>query len=227
MSPASGSSTPAPVVEGEATAGYCPHGSVVGCRSVQQTSKIAGSTPAMQRCSVPGKTEGWLINKRGQRLYLVAFEPPAGKTVARLFFHHGLGEHSSRYDKGKLCMSLVVALATNHLVRFRAFHYAVFARFAEQGIAVYSYDAHGHGKSQPLGQTERALVLSFQYLASACPPRYGAPSRVVPDGLWPLACRWMTCLRLWTACCSGTAPRACPCSSRGTAWAAWPPRTLS
>lgn len=85
------------------------------------------------------KSEGWLLNKRGQRLYTASFIPPKGPPTALLFFHHGLGEHISRYDK-------------------------VFGRMSEHGIAVHVFDAHGHGKSGPPAPRERAYVSKFQHL---------------------------------------------------------------
>ena len=84
------------------------------------------------------KTEGWLVNKRNQKLKTVKFSP-GSKAKARLLFHHGLAEHSGRYDK-------------------------VFGRLSEHGIEVHSFDAHGHGSSEPQAKDERALVWSFSHL---------------------------------------------------------------
>jgi acylglycerol lipase len=85
------------------------------------------------------KTEGWLVNKRNQKLKTVTFSP--SKTpLARLLFHHGLAEHCGRYEK-------------------------VFSRLSEMhGIEVHSFDAHGHGESEPQAKDERALVWSFSHL---------------------------------------------------------------
>ncbi|EFJ43481.1 hypothetical protein VOLCADRAFT_45539, partial [Volvox carteri f. nagariensis] len=57
-----------------------------------------------------------------------------------LVLHHGLAEHCGRYDK--VCRMM-----------------------AEQGIAVHTYDAHGHGKSEPLEAGCRALVDRYTHLA--------------------------------------------------------------
>ena len=42
----------------------------------------------------------------------------------------------------------------------------VHTRFAEAGIAVYGYDHHGHGESEPKEARERALVHNFDHLVS-------------------------------------------------------------
>jgi hypothetical protein len=55
--------------------------------------------------AVGGKLEGVWVNKRGQKLYTVAFVPV--RAQARLFFHHGLGEHISRYDNGALVLATI------------------------------------------------------------------------------------------------------------------------
>ena len=88
------------------------------------------------------KSDGWVVNKRNQRLKTVCFSPSSAP-LARLLFHHGLAEHCGRYDK-------------------------VFSRLSElHGIEVVSFDAHGHGESEPLAKDhpdERALVWSFSQL---------------------------------------------------------------
>ncbi|GAX72846.1 hypothetical protein CEUSTIGMA_g301.t1 [Chlamydomonas eustigma] len=85
------------------------------------------------------KLESWIVNKRGQRLYCKKFEPLTQRPIARLYFHHGLSEHASRYDK-------------------------VFSRMSDSGITVCTYDAHGHGKSDPHEKLERSLVWQFKHL---------------------------------------------------------------
>jgi alpha-beta hydrolase superfamily lysophospholipase len=40
----------------------------------------------------------------------------------------------------------------------------VHTRLAEAGIAVYGYDHHGHGESEPKAARERALVHDFNHL---------------------------------------------------------------
>ena len=57
----------------------------------------------------------------GQKLYLQAWEPEADRKAA-VFIVHGLGEHSGRYA---------------HIAE----------RFVEKGIAVYTFDGRGHGRS--------------------------------------------------------------------------------
>jgi len=57
----------------------------------------------------------------GQKLYLQAWEPDTERQAAMLLVH-GLGEHSSRYA---------------HLAEF----------LSSKGIAVYTFDGRGHGKS--------------------------------------------------------------------------------
>lgn len=83
---------------------------------------------------------GSMVNARGQRLHTVTVMPPEGVArVARLFWHHGLGEHSGRYE-------------------------AVFTRLAKNGLIIHSYDAHGHGKSEPLEEKGRAFIDDFRHL---------------------------------------------------------------
>lgn len=38
---------------------------------------------------------------------------------------------------------------------------------ADQGVAVYTFDVHGHGKSAPLDRSERCMVQSFDDLVRA------------------------------------------------------------
>lgn len=87
---------------------------------------------------MPHLLEGQFVNGRGQQLYTVTWTPDA-QPVAKIVFHHGYGEHVRRYD-------------------------AVFEAIAAEGIAVYSYDCHGHGRSQPKADNERFLVHSFKHL---------------------------------------------------------------
>ena len=46
----------------------------------------------------------------------------------------------------------------------------VHTRLAEAGIAVYGYDHHGHGESEPKEARERALVHDFDHLVSPPAP---------------------------------------------------------
>ena len=43
---------------------------------------------------------------------------------------------------------------------------AVFSSLAAAGISVHSYDAHGHGQSEPRGKKDRAFVRKFSDLVS-------------------------------------------------------------
>ncbi|KAG1664539.1 hypothetical protein FOA52_013006 [Chlamydomonas sp. UWO 241] len=92
---------------------------------------------ASASCSVCSDTI--IKNPRGQSLFIVRCDPPAKtKPVARLFFHHGLGDHCGRYDK-------------------------VFRRMAAAGVIVHSMDAHNHGKSDSMAPNDRAFVESFDH----------------------------------------------------------------
>ncbi|KXZ45342.1 hypothetical protein GPECTOR_56g439 [Gonium pectorale] len=83
---------------------------------------------------------GVFINKRGQRLHTLRYAPPAGWSPgALLILHHGLAEHCGRYDK--VCRLL-----------------------AENGVEVFAYDAHGHGKSEPQDPASRAHISSYTHL---------------------------------------------------------------
>ncbi|GIL87499.1 hypothetical protein Vretimale_1615 [Volvox reticuliferus] len=86
-------------------------------------------------CGVPGN----FINRRNQKLHSLTYSPTRQPPQAILFLHHGIAEHCGRYDK--VCRLL-----------------------ADQGIAVYTYDAHGHGKSEPLAVDSRALLDSYVHL---------------------------------------------------------------
>lgn len=78
-------------------------------------------------------------NARGQTLHTVQMMP-AGLPKAVLVWHHGLGEHCGRY-------------------------LPMFRRMAEEGgVAAFSFDAHGHGKSEPADKAQRALIWRFDDL---------------------------------------------------------------
>ncbi|CAL5220245.1 g2225 [Coccomyxa viridis] len=82
----------------------------------------------------------FFVNGRNQKLRTVEYLPDQEtRPKAIVFFHHGYGEHISRYEK-------------------------VHTRLAEAGIAVYGYDHHGHGESDPKAAGERALVHDFNHL---------------------------------------------------------------
>eukprot|EP00877_Chromochloris_zofingiensis_P002614 jgi/Chrzof1/12353/Cz06g31170.t1 len=79
------------------------------------------------------------VNDRGQKLSACQYAPESGNVIARLIWHHGLGEHCGRYQH-------------------------VFSQLAAAGIAVYSYDAFGHGQSEPADPNQRCLIWKFQQL---------------------------------------------------------------
>uniref|UniRef100_A0A7S0WRQ0 Serine aminopeptidase S33 domain-containing protein n=1 Tax=Chlamydomonas leiostraca TaxID=1034604 RepID=A0A7S0WRQ0_9CHLO len=80
------------------------------------------------------------INSRKQALHTETYLPAGRAPIATLVWHHGYGEHIGRYKQ-------------------------VFERIANSGIAICTYDAHGHGKSEPREPTsERAVVWNFNDL---------------------------------------------------------------
>lgn len=83
----------------------------------------------------PVCTEFRWTNGRGQEMLGVEYAPP-GPPAGALLWHHGVCEHSGRYTP-------------------------VFTHIASLGVAVYTFDAHGHGKSQPQEPSERCLVTRF------------------------------------------------------------------
>lgn len=81
--------------------------------------------------------EDHIRNGRGQQLYTVRYAAPQPQAV--LVWHHGYGEHVGRMA-----------------------HF--FSHLAQAGIAVSSYDAHGHGNSEPFSKSSRAYVANFNDL---------------------------------------------------------------
>jgi acylglycerol lipase len=82
-----------------------------------------------------GYIAGERAHAKGYKLFTVTYLPDASTTTAPtaiLCFHHGIGEHIGRYKE-------------------------IFSRFADAGIAVYSGDVAGHGKSEG----HRAYVDSY------------------------------------------------------------------
>lgn len=79
-------------------------------------------------------------NVRGQRLFGIEVLP-ADEAAAKcaVIWAHGHGEHCRRKLR-------------------------VFQSWAEQGIAVFAFDAHGFGASEPTDPKERALVLTMAHL---------------------------------------------------------------
>jgi len=45
----------------------------------------------------------------------------------------------------------------------------VFRRWAAAGIAVHTYDCHGHGRSEPHEEWDRFLIWDFNHLVSSRP----------------------------------------------------------
>ncbi|KAI8464609.1 MAG: Alpha/Beta hydrolase protein [Monoraphidium minutum] len=76
-------------------------------------------------------------NNRGQQLFAIELLPPQPKAV--IIWAHGHGEHCRR----KL---------------------AVFRAWAASGIAVFAFDAHGFGASEPADPRQRGLVQSMSHL---------------------------------------------------------------
>lgn len=56
----------------------------------------------------------------------------------------------------------------------------VFRSFAEAGIAVHTYDAHGHGNSEPFAEEDRFLIWDFNHLVSPPGPRAHKNFSMVP-----------------------------------------------
>eukprot|EP00198_Chlamydomonas_reinhardtii_P014450 XP_001703787.1 predicted protein [Chlamydomonas reinhardtii] len=83
--------------------------------------------------------------RRGYDLYTTTFKPTVRRSPACLVFHHGLSDHHARHSA-----------VLSHLV-------------SRLGMPVYAYDAHGHGRSGPLGAadggySDRALIRSFDHM---------------------------------------------------------------
>ncbi|CAG9464331.1 unnamed protein product [Pedinophyceae sp. YPF-701] len=85
---------------------------------------------------MPSFEEGAFTSPRGRKLYTLKCLPD-GAPRTHLIYHHGLGDHCDRY---RLMME----------------------RMASKGIAVYSYDADGHGKSEPKTPADRCYIPSWQ-----------------------------------------------------------------
>ena len=107
-------------------------------------------------------------------LYCVSFLPSSPQ--ANLIWAHGFGEHVGRYFGGasrllKLSsfnsetpppeMPLYLHISGVHGI-------SVWAQMAENGIAVHTFDAHGHGRSQPREAEERAMIWRFEDLVMTC-----------------------------------------------------------
>ncbi|KAI8469469.1 MAG: Alpha/Beta hydrolase protein [Monoraphidium minutum] len=92
----------------------------------------AGAAAAMPRAVC---TEFRWTNGRGQDMHGAEFLPEGGAAAA-LLWHHGICEHSGRYTP-------------------------VLQLIAEQGVAVYTFDVHGHGRSHPQEPAERGMIHRF------------------------------------------------------------------
>lgn len=82
-------------------------------------------------------------NARGQRLHAIAYAPKTSPPKALICFHHGYAEHIGRY-------------------------HAVFAALMAKGLAVHAYDAHAHGRSEPLEENKRVLISRFDHMVRDC-----------------------------------------------------------
>ncbi|GLC43624.1 hypothetical protein PLESTB_000401600 [Pleodorina starrii] len=78
--------------------------------------------------------------RRGYDLHTATYLPAVRRTTACLVFHHGLSDHHERH--GAVLTHLCATL----------------------GMPVYTYDAHGHGRSGPHGPAARALVRTYRHL---------------------------------------------------------------
>ncbi|GFR39898.1 hypothetical protein Agub_g403 [Astrephomene gubernaculifera] len=128
---------------------------------------------------------GIFVNSRRQKLHTLHYPSKSGPPAALLFLHHGLAEHSGRYDKGKRSFkSMPKRTSKMMLLTFAWIRYpappqhvtlttpspsphsgsAVCRYLADNGIAVYTYDAHGHGRSEPLDVNSRAYIQSYTHL---------------------------------------------------------------
>ncbi|KAK9805999.1 hypothetical protein WJX73_002649 [Symbiochloris irregularis] len=86
------------------------------------------------------RREGEFVNGRGHKLYTLSYTPSSSTPRALFMFHHGYGEHVGRYEP-------------------------VFEWLAQAGVAVHTYDAHGHGRSEPSEEWDRHLIWDFQHMA--------------------------------------------------------------
>lgn len=119
-------------------------------------------------------------NNRGQVLHTVEALPLLNLRAV-LVFHHGYGEHTGRYARGMLqdlgqlaTVPSYASYQTRHYSHIVPFSIAltmfwglpVFKRLAEHGVAVHSFDCHGHGLSEPRGHNDRVLFWRFSDVVS-------------------------------------------------------------
>lgn len=127
-------------------------------------------------------------NDRGQKLQGVEYIP-SSKQWATLVWNHGVCEHKERYVPGKGCRGLLLAVL-QHFEHLCSIHQAadwvlscadleqlslllcravaVFEQLANAGVAVYCFDVHGHGTSEPKEPSERGLIRKYKHLVSNC-----------------------------------------------------------
>eukprot|EP00798_Chlamydomonas_sp_ICE-L_P005305 gene5305-18549_t len=115
------------------------NGDLVAMASMANTTKPIpnANNPSVLRKHAT-KVVGNIVNSRGLKLHTVSYVPEK-RMQAKLVWHHGLGEHSGRYEK-------------------------MFNRMAARGIAVHSYDGHGHGMSEPHVEDQRSLILDIEHM---------------------------------------------------------------
>ena len=75
------------------------------CHSLQHRYRKGRS--ALQVVSMAHMDAGFFVNGRNQKLRTVEYLPDQQtRPKAIIFFHHGYGEHISRYEKGEYCSPL-------------------------------------------------------------------------------------------------------------------------
>lgn len=162
---------------------------LVPCASPRsRQSAFRGHALKVRAISMVHQSTGSFVNARKQNLRTVEYLPDQPSPKALLFFHHGYGEHISRYERGKHCTTFATHLLAgipDEQRLLQGFLMGVYrsiipqmlltmliivggmpvhTRLAEAGIAVYGYDHHGHGESEPKEARERALVHDFNHL---------------------------------------------------------------
>ena len=79
---------------------------------------------------------------------------------------------------------------------------AVFERLAKAGIAVHSYDCHGHGRSEPEEERSRALIWRFHHVV-----------RLHLSFVVHMSCRCVSSLSV--TCCITQKYTCCSCPTHG------------
>jgi hypothetical protein len=128
-----------------------------------------------------------LENDRGQKLQGVEFLP-SGKQWATLIWNHGVCEHKERYVPGEVALDVYEARLVGMFCCFSSSEaeprhlqgdlsqcpctavsaVAVFEQLANAGVAVYCFDVHGHGESEPKQPDHRGLIKSYTHLVRIC-----------------------------------------------------------